>query len=119
MVSWESLDMTAEPAEEATSEARDGAGDAGARSVRGLATVAFAIVTAILPVFLLGSMSVEIRRELGHGESTAGLVLAAFFGASALVSSRLGRWIDHVGPRAAFTLALGGAAAVDVGIAVG
>ena len=60
-------------------------------SVAGLGPVAFGIVAAILPVFLLGSLSIEIRSELGYGEATAGLVLAAFFAASAVVSSRIGR----------------------------
>lgn len=90
-----------------------------ARSSRGLATVAVAIVSAILPVFLLGSMSVEIRGDLHHGETTAGLVLTSFFAASALVSSRLGRWVDRVGPRAALSTALAGTTAVSLAIAFG
>jgi MFS family permease len=90
-----------------------------ARSSRGLATVAVAIVSAILPVFLLGSMSVEIRGDLRHGETTAGLVLTSFFAASALVSSRLGRWVDRVGPRAALSTALAGTTAVSLAIAFG
>lgn len=108
--------MTAEPADRATPDTA--VVPPATRSTRGLPTVAFAIVAAILPVFLLGSLSVEIRLELGHGESTAGLILAAFFGASALVSSRLGRWVDHVGPRAALGIALSCAALVDVAVAL-
>ena len=88
-------------------------------SVTGLGTVAVAIVAAILPVFLMGSLSVEIRNELRHGEATAGLILASFFGASAVVSSRLGRWVDHVGPRAALSIALLGAASVELLTAAG
>jgi MFS family permease len=86
---------------------------------RGLAAVAVAVVAAILPVFLLASLSVEIRNDLGYGEATAGLVLAAFFGASALVSARLGRWVDRIGPRRALTVALLGSSAVQAAIAVG
>jgi MFS family permease len=77
------------------------------------------VVAAILPVFLLASLSVEIRNDLGYGEATAGLVLAAFFGASALVSARLGRWVDRIGPRRALTVALLGSSAVQAAIAVG
>jgi MFS family permease len=77
-------------------------------STAGLGPVAFGIVAAILPVFLLGSLSIEIRSELGYGEATAGLILAAFFGASAVVSSRIGRVIDRVGPRRGLSVALGG-----------
>ena len=77
-------------------------------STAGLGPVAFGIVAAILPVFLLGSLSIEIRGELGYGEATAGLILAAFFGASAVVSSRIGRVIDRVGPRRGLSVALAG-----------
>lgn len=89
----------------------------GARSTAGLGPVAIGIVASILPVFLLGSLSIEIRRELGYGETTAGLVLAAFFGASAVVSSRLGRVIDRVGPRRGLTSALGAVVAVQLLVA--
>jgi predicted MFS family arabinose efflux permease len=87
------------------------------RGSAGLGPVAAGIVTAILPVFLLGSLSVQIRADLGYGEATAGLVLAAFFGASALVSARLGRWVDAVGPRRALVVALSGTTAVQLAIA--
>jgi MFS family permease len=83
---------------------------------RGLAAVAVAIVAAILPVFLLASLSVEVRADLGYGEATAGLVLAAFFGASALVSARIGRWVDRVGPSRALGTALVVSAAVQLGV---
>lgn len=91
-----------------------GAEDPAATARRGLAAVAVAIVAAILPVFLLASLSVEVRADLGYGETTAGLVLAAFFGASALVSARIGRWVDRVGPRRALSTALVVSAAVQV-----
>lgn len=38
-----------------------------------------------LPVFLLASQSVVVRRELGFGEQQFGVAVAAFFGAAALV----------------------------------
>jgi MFS family permease len=82
--------------------------DPSGASTAGLGPVALGIVAAILPVFLLGSLSIEIRSELGYGEATAGLILASFFGASAVVSSRIGRVIDRVGPRRGLSVALGG-----------
>lgn len=88
------------------------------RGRTGLAPTAAAIVASILPVFLLGSLSVQIRDELGHGEATTGLVLASFFAASAVVSSRVGRWVDRVGPRHALRAALCGTVLVQAGIAV-
>jgi MFS family permease len=90
---------------------------AGASDTAGLGPVAFAIVAAILPVFLLGALSIEIRADLSYGEATAGLVLASFFAASAVVSSRIGRLIDRVGPRRGFSVALSGTAALQLLIA--
>lgn len=92
---------------------------AGTPARRGLAAVAVAVVAAILPVFLLASLSPEIRADLGYGEATAGLVLACFFGASALVSARLGRWVDRIGPRRALATALVSSAAVQAVVAAG
>lgn len=83
-----------------------------------LAAVAAGIVASILPVFLLGTMSVEMRGELGYRETAAGLVLASFFAASALVSARLGRTVDAIGPRRGLTLALAGVAGCQLGLAV-
>lgn len=88
-----------------------------ATGTAGLGPVAFAIVTAILPVFLLGALSIEIRADLGYQEATAGLVLASFFAASAVVSSRIGRLIDRVGPRRGFSVALSGTAVLQLLIA--
>lgn len=92
------------------------AATSGTRTV-GLGPVAFGIVASILPVFLLGSLSVEIRGELGYGETAAGLIFASFFAASAVVSSRTGRLIDRVGPRRGFTAALAGVAVLQLLIA--
>ena len=88
--------------------------DPSGASTAGLGPVALGIVAAILPVFLLGSLSIEIRSELGYGEATAGLILASFFGASAVVSSRIGRVIDRVGPRRGLSVALGGVVALQL-----
>ncbi len=87
------------------------------RTTAGLGTIAVAIVAAILPVFLLGSLSIEIRADLGYQETTIGLILASFFAASALVSSRFGRWIDRVGPRTGLSAALTGTIAVQLAVA--
>ncbi len=89
------------------------------RSLRGLPVMAAAIVAAIMPAFFLGSLSVEIRSELGYGESAAGLVFASFFAASAVVSSRMGRWVDSVGPRVGLSAALAGTCLIEMAIALG
>lgn len=109
-----------EPANDAQPNAGDPAsGVAGPRpGGAGLGAVAVGIVTAILPVFLLSSLSFQIREDLGYGEATAGLVLAAFFASSAAVSSRLGRWVDVVGPRQAMQIALTGTTVLQLLFAV-
>jgi len=93
--------------------------EASERSLRGLPVIAAAIVAAILPAFFLGSLSVEIRSELGYGESAAGLVFAAFFAASAVVSFRVGGWVDRVGPKIGLSTALAGTCLVNLAIALG
>lgn len=52
-----------------------------------------------LPVFLLASQSVPVRRELGFGEQQFGVAVAAFFGAAALVAVLGGGLADRAGHR--------------------
>ena len=105
------------PRRSAAVPGRGGAQPGRRAAIGGLAVVAAAIVTSILPVFLLGTLSVEIRTELGYGETVAGVVLATFFAASAIVSSRLGRWVDRRGPRVGLVLALSVTTIVQLALA--
>lgn len=52
-----------------------------------------------LPVFLLATQSVPLRRELGFGEQRFGIAVAAFFTAASLVAIFGGGLADRVGPR--------------------
>ncbi len=52
-----------------------------------------------LPVFLLATQSVPLRRELGFGEQRFGIAVAAFFTAASLVAIVGGGVADRVGPR--------------------
>lgn len=83
-----------------------------------LAVVALAIVSAILPAFVAGSLSVTIREDLIYGEAAAGFVLASFFATSAIFSARIGIWIDRLGTKYGLSVALIAAAAVNFLIAV-
>ncbi|KAA0232414.1 MAG: hypothetical protein JJLCMIEE_00349 [Acidimicrobiales bacterium] len=56
-----------------------------------------AVVSSVLPAFLVGALSVELRDSLGYDESAAGLLLASFFGAGALSSVFMGRISERVG----------------------
>jgi MFS family permease len=51
----------------------------------------------VLPVFLLGGLSVQIREELGFGESGLGTLVAVFFGAGAVGAAIAGRLVHRAG----------------------
>ncbi len=55
-------------------------------------------VVALLPVFLVGAMAVQIREELVFGAAGIGLATGAFRGAGALAAIPLGRRVDRWGP---------------------
>lgn len=58
-----------------------------------------------LPVFLLATQSVPLRRELGFGEQQFGVAVAAFFAAAALVAIFGGGVVDRAGPRVSTMIA--------------
>lgn len=57
-------------------------------------------ISGVLPVFLTGGLSVQIRQEIEMSSSGYGLAVASFFGISALFSVRMGRLADKIGARA-------------------
>lgn len=61
--------------------------------------------TGSLPVFLLATQSVPLRRDLGFGEQRFGMAVAVFFAAAALVAVLGGGLADRVGPRASTVIA--------------
>ncbi|WP_433782046.1 MFS transporter [Actinomycetospora sp. CA-101289] len=74
-------------------------------------TGAVAITTAtVLPVFLLGALSVQVGDELGFDPAALGLVVSAYFGVSALVSLPVGKLVERLGSRTTSRIALVGAA---------
>ncbi|WP_338752571.1 MFS transporter [Janibacter alittae] len=71
-----------------------------------------------VPVFLLATQSVPLRRELGFGEQRFGVAVAAFFTAASLVAILGGGVADRAGPRLS-TMVAGGLSAVGgVGVAL-
>lgn len=56
-------------------------------------------VMGTLPVFLVGSLAIFIREDLGFGVSELGLVVATFFLASAFTSAPGGRLTERIGAR--------------------
>jgi len=71
-----------------------------------------AVTTAtVLPVFLLGAMAVQVGGELGFDPAALGLVVALYFGVSALVSLPVGRLVERWGSARTSRVAVVGAAA--------
>lgn len=72
---------------------------------------AVAITTAtVLPVFLLGAMSVQIGAELDFDPAELGIVVALYFGASSLASLPVGSLVERWGSGRTSRLAVAGAA---------
>mgnify|MGYP001823376953 FL=1 len=69
------------------------------------------ITVAILPGFLPGALAVQLSDALGIAEAGIGLIVGAYFGMSALASSRLGRLVERLDWAPAMRLAALGAAA--------
>ena len=64
---------------------------------RVIAASILTITVAILPGFLPGALAVQLSDSLGIEEAGVGLIVGAFFGMSALASSRLGRLVERLG----------------------
>lgn len=80
------------------------------------AAVAVTMV-AILPVYLLGGLAVQVRAELGIDRSVAGALVAAFFAASALGAFATGRLADRLGAARVMRLSAACAGAALLGAA--
>jgi MFS family permease len=66
--------------------------------------------STVLPVFLTGALSVQISRELDFDPAGLGLVVALYFGVSALVSLPVGRIVERLGSGTTSRIAVVGAA---------
>jgi len=69
-----------------------------------LAAVVAVVTAGVLPAFLTGALSVQIRRELGFGEAALGVAFASFFVGAALTSAVLGRAAERLGPELSMRL---------------
>lgn len=68
-------------------------------TVRTLGTAALATSLGVLPPFMLGAMSFQIRPELGFSETAMGGAIAVFFACSSLCSVHGGRLSERVGAK--------------------
>ncbi|GEL17948.1 MFS transporter [Pseudonocardia asaccharolytica] len=73
----------------------------------------------VLPVFLTGALAVQISAELGFDPAGLGLVVALYFGVSALTSLPVGWLVERFGSRATSRVAVLGVAVAMVVLAAG
>jgi predicted MFS family arabinose efflux permease len=82
---------------------RDGAAGRGGR---GALLTAVSVATAgVLPVFLTGGLSVQVREDLDFSAARLGAAVSVYFGVSALTSAPLGRLAGPYGLRRSLRLA--------------
>lgn len=79
----------------------------GTHSTRGLVSATIATTMVVLPMFLLGGMSVLLREELGFDEAALGISAGSFFTTTSLVSVFGGRLAERIGARRGMFLAMG------------
>jgi MFS family permease len=78
--------------------------------VRGVVAALATTTVTVLPVFLTGGLAVQIGAELGFDPAGLGLVVALFFGVSALASLPAGWLVERHGPVATSRAGVLGAA---------
>ncbi|WP_214369010.1 MFS transporter [Pseudonocardia sp. H11422] len=74
---------------------------------------------SVLPVFLTGALAVQISAELGFDPAGLGLIVALYFGVSALASLPVGWLVERFGSGPTSRIAVLGAATVMVAVAAG
>lgn len=85
-----------------------------------VATGAVIVTTAsVLPVFLTGAMAVQLSRDLAFDPSGLGLVVALYFGVSALCSLPVGMVVERFGARVTSRIAVVGAAVLMAALGLG
>jgi MFS family permease len=84
-----------------------------------LAAVIAVVTGGALPAFLTGGVSVQLRADLGFGESELGIAVGAFFAAAALCSAVLGRTAERLGPTSSMRVSATCSAAALLGVAAG
>lgn len=87
-------------------------------AARPLASVIAVVTGGALPAFLTGGVSVQLRADLGFGESGLGFAVGSFFATAALCSALLGRTTERLGPTASMRWAAACSALALLGVAV-
>ncbi|WP_238588987.1 MFS transporter [Pseudonocardia sp. HH130629-09] len=74
---------------------------------------------SVLPVFLTGALAVQLSRDLAFDPSGLGLVVALYFGVSALCSLPVGMVVERFGSRVTSRIAVVGAAVLMAALGLG
>lgn len=85
---------------------------------RATAIAALTTVVAVLPVFLVGGLAVQLEADLGMTASALGVAVAAFWAVSALLSAPAGYVASSLGRRRGMPLAVSLGLVALLGIAV-
>ena len=88
------------------------------RAVRAAAGAITVTTVSVLPVFLTGALAVQLGDELGFNPAGLGLVVALYFGVSALCSLPVGRLVERWGGAVTSRIAVLGVAVVMLVLAV-
>jgi MFS family permease len=89
-----------------------------ASAVRAAAGAITVTTVSVLPVFLTGALAVQLGNELGFDPIGLGLVVALYFGVSALCSLPVGRLVERCGGATTSRIAVLGVAVVMLALAV-
>jgi predicted MFS family arabinose efflux permease len=77
-----------------------------------------ATVGSILPAFLVGALGVQIADDLDIGAGGLGVAIGAYFVGAALLSARMGRLVEQIGPERAMRIATATSAVTMVLVAL-
>jgi MFS family permease len=97
-------------------DARAGTGTRSPGAVRAAVGAVTTTTVAVLPVFLTGGLAVQITDELGFDPAGLGLVVALYFGVSALTSLPCGWLVERFGAGPTSRAAVLGAGAVMLAV---
>jgi predicted MFS family arabinose efflux permease len=87
-------------------------------SLPGLVVVSSGLVLAVLPIFMVGGLAVQIRDELGFSEAALGAAVTIAFALGAVTAPLGGRVADRIGPRHSVVIGSVASAIAMIGVSL-